>query len=104
MSAAGIRYMGLVAQLPCVICVLLGQPSPQVEVHHVATGSGVRSDFGVAPLCPEHHRGQSGFHGMGSRAFCSLYRIPGETEYGLLILTAEQLEALLWGTGKQLAA
>lgn len=97
--------MGLVAQLPCVVCVSLGlRLDGPVEVHHVAEGSGVRTNYGVAPLCVEHHRGQSGLHGMGTKAFCALYRPPFDNEYGLLVWTAEQLEKLLWQTGKKLAA
>ena len=107
MSAAGARYMGLIAQLPCVICVQLGKDSPPVQVHHVSEGTGPRNDFATVPLCPEHHdphRTGSGFHGMGTERFCKLFRIPGETEYGLLVLTNVQLEKLLWTTGKRLAA
>lgn len=104
MSAASSRYLGLIARLPCVVCVSLGQPSGPVEVHHVSEGSGLRSDYGVAPLCVEHHRGKSGLHGMGAKAFIRLYRPPGDTEYGLLVWTAEQLEKLLWDTGRRIAA
>lgn len=96
--------MGLIARLPCVVCKRIGTEPGPVEVHHVAEGSGLRSDFAVAPLCTEHHRGASGLHGLGAKAFCRLYRTPGETEYGLLVWTAEELEALLWTTGKKLAA
>lgn len=108
-TAASSRYMGLIARLPCVVCVSLGltnscQVAGPVEIHHVAEGSGLRSDYAVAPLCPEHHRGASGLHGMGTKAFIRLYRVPGETEYGLLVWTAEQLEKLLWDTGRRMAA
>ena len=96
--------MGLIARLPCVVCRSLGHPSPQVEVHHVAEGSGLRSDFSVAPLCMEHHRGKAGLHGMGTKAFCALYRPPGDAEWGLLIWTAEALEKLLWDAGTRVAA
>lgn len=45
----------------CFVCA-----SPYVEVHHVIYGRGRRkiSDaYGlVIPLCPEHHRGQTGVH------------------------------------------
>jgi hypothetical protein len=47
-------WMGLVAQLPCVICGV----SP-VELHHCAHGrygQSRASDFCVIPLCPKHHR------------------------------------------------
>lgn len=104
MTAASSRYMGLIARLPCVVCVSLGQPSGPVEVHHVAEGSGLRSDFATVPLCAEHHRGPAGLHGLGPKAFIRVYRPPGDTEYGLLVWTAEQLEKLLWATGRKLAA
>lgn len=86
MSTAGARWMGRVAEIGCVICRELGHGYAPAEVHHVAEGSGLRSDYAVAGLCAEHHRGGSGLHGMGTRAFCALYRIPGEAEWGLLAL------------------
>ena len=84
------RHMQKVAENGCVVCRRLGTNSP-AEVHHVAEGSGLRSDFAVAGLCPEHHRGKSGLHGMGAKAFVKLYRVPGETEYGLLVWVNEDL-------------
>lgn len=77
-SAAGKRHMGIVASLGCVICRRdLGVRTPP-EVHHVAEGSGVRSDFMTAGLCTEHHRGKSGLHGLGLKAFLMLYRLASE--------------------------
>jgi hypothetical protein len=103
-SASSARWMSMIARLPCVVCVSLGQESGQVEIHHVAENSGLRSDYAVVPLCAEHHRGQSGLHGMGPKAFIRLYRPPGDSEYGLMVWTAEQLEKLLWETGRRIAA
>ena len=91
MSAAGARYMGKVAAVGCIICRRMGFPNTPAEVHHVAEGSGKRSDFMTVGLCPEHHRGKTGFHGMGERAFCAMYRPPNENEYGLLAWQAEAL-------------
>lgn len=89
-------YMGLVGKLQCVICRRFEPTGLPVELHHVAKGSGLRSDFAVVPLCGSktdggHHRGAAGFHGMGERAFCRLYRPPGETEWGLIVWTNEDL-------------
>ena len=95
MSAARKRWMDLIAQLPCVVCRKLGLESGPVEVHHVAEGSGLRSDFSAVPLCMEHHRGKSGLHGMGTKAFIRLYQPPGDSEYGLLVWTNEALEKRL---------
>lgn len=99
MSRASAAWMWFVASLGCVVCRRAGTQPNGIELHHVAEGSGKRSDFAVAPLCPEHHRGASGFHGQGSRAFCSAYRVPGETEYGLLVWTAEDAAKALLARG-----
>lgn len=63
-----------------------------VELHHVAEGSGQRSDWALVPLCEAHHRGSAGLHGMGPKAFIRLYRPPGDSEYGLLIWLLEDLQ------------
>jgi hypothetical protein len=62
----GNKYMGLIASLPCAIC-----GSVPVEVHHrrAGTGAGRASDFDTYPLCYEHHRGNGGIHGMGTKKF-----------------------------------
>ena len=59
------------------------------EIHHIAENSGLRSDFAISPLCQEHHRGASGLHGMGTKAFIRVWRPPGDSEYGLLVWTNE---------------
>ena len=90
------KHRARVRALGCVICrrfVVTGLP---VELHHVAEGSGLRDEFAVVPLCGSridggHHRGGAGFHGMGERAFCALYRPPGDREWGLLIWMIEDI-------------
>lgn len=100
-TAAEARYMGLIASMQCLICrrfpaLATGLPT---EVHHIAPGSSVRSGFATAPLCGSqidggHHRGTAGLHGMGSKNFCTLYRPPGDVEYGLLVWVNQDLEAM----------
>lgn len=46
-------------------------------------------DMLTVPLCPEHHAGGSGLHGMGVKAFERTYRL---TELDLLAMTLEALE------------
>jgi hypothetical protein len=93
-TAAEERHMERVASVGCVICRRLwGRYSP-AELHHVAEGSGLRSNFSVVGLCSEHHdehRAGTGFHGMGTKKFCSFFRVPGESEYGLLVMVNEDL-------------
>ena len=84
------RHRTAVAAIGCLVG-RRGLPgcAGTTELHHVAEGSGVRSEWSLVPLCAEHHRGQSGLHGMGPKAFIRLYRPPGDSEYGLLIWLLE---------------
>jgi len=78
--------MGRVAELPCAVCGIHG-----VQVHHIRTGVGMgrrASDFETIPLCPEHHQGNTGIHGMGRKAFERKY---GVTELELLESTRNKL-------------
>lgn len=83
------RHMGRVAALGCAVCrhVLSFGPTP-AEVHHIGDTSE-RSDFLTIPLCPDHHRGPGGFHGLGERAFNRTYNT---SEIELLGLTIGDLE------------
>ena len=67
------RHVEHVASLGCLIC---GKPA---EVHHVmhAPGKSKRRDHRfIAPLCPDHHRGNDGVHGLGSeKAFLALWGV-----------------------------
>jgi hypothetical protein len=90
-SAAGSRHMGRVAKLGCVICRLNGFEDTPPHVHHIREGQGTAQradDFLTIPLCPEHHQGKTGIHGMGVRAFERMYKT---TELDLLAYTLEQL-------------
>lgn len=71
-SADGKRYMGRVAELGCALCRRLGYGQTPACVHHIRTGVGMgkrASDFDTIPLCPEHHQGNDGIHGMGRKAW-----------------------------------
>lgn len=62
------------------------------QVHHVREGQGMSqraSNFLTVPLCPEHHQGSTGLHGLGTNAFERTY---GLSELDLLALTLERLE------------
>lgn len=88
MSSASARHMAAVANLGCCICRrILDHGYVPAEVHH-CFDTATRSDWLTIPLCPEHHRGGTGFHGMGERAFNRLY---STTEAHLLGMTNEDL-------------
>jgi hypothetical protein len=72
------EYMGRVAALGCLICHRQGFGHQPAEVHHVRVGQGGAErapNHLTVPLCPEHHRGSTGIHGLGPRAFERRYRV-----------------------------
>ena len=99
MSAASKRYLGLIHLLPCVVhrhCY--GQIVKSDEAHHIEHVRGEHSDFATVPLCKACH---DELHQSRRRAFYLAHKLD---DVKLLAWTAQELEALLWGTGKQLAA
>ena len=71
-----------IAELGCVLCSeVLGFEGTPSELHHIRRHGGKRSASPVIPLCPEHHRGNSGVHGLGHKGFASKW---GVTEEELL--------------------
>ena len=80
-------HMAQVAALGCLLCRRLGYYGTPAEVHHLRTGTGAgrkAADTETIPLCPEHHRGATGLHGMGRKA---VERVYGVTELELLAET-----------------
>lgn len=85
------KHLSRVAELGCVLCARLGYPGTPAEVHHIRTqtGAGRRaSHYDTLPLCPEHHRGNTGLHGLGRKAFERKYNL---TELELLEEVKEKL-------------
>lgn len=71
-----------IAELGCILCsTVLGFEGTPAELHHIRRYGGKRSASPIIPLCPEHHRGNSGVHGLGHKGFASKW---GVTEEGLL--------------------
>lgn len=85
------RHLDRVAALGCILCRYLGYGETPAEIHHIREGQGGAqrsSHYLGVPLCPEHHRGNSGVHGLGIRAFYTRYCL---SELDLLVLTMEAL-------------
>lgn len=80
-------HMDRVASVGCILCRELGRDYVPAQVHHIGDTSD-RSDFLTIPLCPEHHQGATGFHGLGEREFNRRYRT---SEIALLAMTIERL-------------
>lgn len=91
-NKAELRHLNRLAGLGCILCRHLHLGETPAEIHHLRTGQGMsqRAPHWLAiPLCAEHHRGESGLHGMGTRAFERHY---GLGELDLLALTIEALQ------------
>jgi DNA-cytosine methyltransferase len=66
------KHLSRVADLGCAVCRRMGFPGTPAEIHHkrAGTGAGRRSShWETIPLCPEHHRGTTGLHGLGTKGF-----------------------------------
>ncbi len=81
------NHLERVASLGCILCHHIGFGYSPAEAHHIGD-TAERSDFLTIPLCPEHHRGAQGFHGMGERRLNAAYKT---NELGLLAMTLERL-------------
>ena len=93
MSNARARWRNRLSAMGCIVGRRHGGCAGPINLHHIATGSGQRYDYGLVPLCEAHHdpnRTGSGFHGMGKQ-FLKIYRVPGETEWGLYVWLLEDL-------------
>jgi len=78
------KHMSAVSELGCAVCRRMGYEGTPAELHHPRKGIGMAqrsSHMNVLPLCPQHHRGNMGIHGMGRKAFEAHY---GYTEKDLL--------------------
>jgi hypothetical protein len=87
MTKAERSYLSTVVRLGCAICHRVFGCWTPAEIHHPRTGVGAarRAPHAEAiPLCPEHHRGATGLHGLGRKAFERRYRV---TELDLVVDT-----------------
>lgn len=86
------EHFGRLARLGCILCIRLGYgDGTPAEIHHIRR-AGKRSNAPVIPLCPIHHRGNEGIHGMGRKAFERIY---GLTEEDLLLHTETLIERMM---------
>ena len=93
MTKAERAHLDAVAGLGCILCLRQGTPGTRAEIHHIRDGQGMAQragHFETLPLCPYHHTGPQGYHGLGKRLFEAAY---GVTERELL----DQVLRLLQG-------
>ncbi len=78
------KHKQILVRLGCMVCRrVYGINHGEVELHHRRKGMGWgKGDYTtLIPLCTEHHRGNTGVHGLGTKGFEKHY---GFTEEDLL--------------------
>ncbi|CAA2107674.1 Ref family recombination enhancement nuclease [Variovorax paradoxus] len=88
-------------ELGCMCCdMALDMFTPDVELHHRRAGQGWgKGDWmTLIPLCPEHHRGATGVHGLGTKGFPKHY---GFTEQDMLDKALQLLNITPKGQGEK---
>ena len=70
------RHKDALAGLGCMVCFRQNgphEPGP-VELHHLRADGWGKGDYRtLIPLCYEHHRGDNGVHGLGTKGFAAHY-------------------------------
>lgn len=84
------KHYDKVARLGCILCRQFGFKDTPAEIHHIRRFGGLRDNTNdkVIPLCPEHHRGNTGVHGLGAKGFERRYNL---TQEDLLTYTTRLL-------------
>lgn len=73
------KRLNQIAKLGCILCSeILGFEGTPAELHHVRRYGTKRSTSPILPLCPEHHRGNTGLHGLGAKGFENKWHITQE--------------------------
>jgi hypothetical protein len=90
MTKAEKAHKAALANLGCALCAKLGYGKTPPQLHHLRAGGWGKGDYKtLMPLCPEHHIGKTGIHGMGTKAFERHYKV---TQQELLQWALVQLE------------
>ena len=66
-----------IAELGCCVCRKIGYPGTPAEFHIFSikqSNNSTKRVRVVLPICPPHHRGETGIHGLGKRKFEKFYR------------------------------
>ena len=87
------EYLGRVAALGCIVCLVRRNAFTQPEIHHPRTGTGAGrrgSHFDAIGLCPADHRlAPIGLHYLGRRKWEALH---GTTELEFVAKVKELLK------------
>ena len=69
-----------IARIGCILCrTAFGVQDSPAELHHYRRFGQPRSASDILPLCPEHHRGNTGVHGLGRKGFEAKWGVTQDT-------------------------
>lgn len=72
------KHYDKLAGLGCALCRHLGYGESPAHIHHIRRLGMKRENAPVIPLCPSHHTGNEGVHGLGKKAFLTKYGVSEE--------------------------
>jgi hypothetical protein len=73
------------ARFGCILCFFIGYgEGTPAEIHHIRRTSA-RKNSPAIPLCTEHHRGNTGIHGLGRKTFEKIYKTTEEELLELIL-------------------
>jgi hypothetical protein len=84
-----LKHYAAISNIGCILCLHLGNRGTPCEIHHIRRYGMKRDRSPVIGLCPEHHRGNTGVHGLGRKLFAVRYNV---TEEELLDITNKLLQ------------
>ena len=99
MSKEEKKYKKILTELGCMVCRReYGITDSPVELHHLRTGGWGKGDFTtLIPLCVEHHRGDTGVHGLGTKGFEKHYGFSQQDILSDTIKLMEEKKAIYFG-------
>jgi hypothetical protein len=87
------RWMGRVARVGCIVCILLGHGPTPAQVHHLREGRIARNDFLTIPLCDLHHAAEHpGVPSVHKRKAELMLQLGLQSEFELLARVLEIIE------------
>ena len=81
-------YEKRVRAIGCILCLHLGLGRTPASIHHVESNRDDLSEYAIVPLCPEHHQGPNGVHGLRRRGFEMRYKL---TDIDLMAIVNREL-------------
>ena len=81
-------YESRVREIGCILCLHLEWGKTPASIHHIESVRDGLSVYAIVPLCPAHHTGPNGVHGLRRRGFEMRYKL---TDIDLMAMVNREL-------------